>query len=157
LQSKIFHKDRVLGIALLGITVFFAYHTRKLPKSIVVGDPGPKVFPYIGCFLTGAIGLSYLFKGKRGEIVEFLNNAEWKRLIILFSYYVLFFLVLWLFGYFVAIPVATFMISRLFSKESAIKTRTLIIYTVLVSAGIYVSYVVALGSTLPKGIFWRLF
>lgn len=156
MTSKIIHKDRVLGVLLLAITAFFAYHTNKFPDSYVVGDPGPKVFPYIGCSILGLISITLLFK-RRTESKEFLNKKEWKRLIKLFSMYVLFFVLLWLFGYLAAIPIATFIISSLFAKEVNIKRSKLLIYTVLATAAIYVAYVVALGSNLPKGIFWKLF
>ncbi len=156
MTSKFIHKDRVLGLIMLALTGFFGFHTMRLPESVVQGDPGPKVFPYIGCFLMGVIGISYLFK-KHPDTAKEIDREELKRLVLLFSLYVLFFVVLWLFGYLVAIPVATFLISMLFSREANIKTRNVVIYTVLVTLGIYIAYVVALGSSLPKGIFWNLF
>lgn len=156
MTSKFIHKDRVLGLIMLTVTAFFVFHTLQLPESYVQGDPGPRVFPYIGCFLLGIIGISYLFK-KNPDTKTVMDREELKRLGLLFSLYVLFFVLLWLFGYLVAIPAATFLISMLFSREANIKTRNVIIYTALVTLGIYIAYVVALGSSLPKGIFWNLF
>ena len=156
MTSKIINKNRVLGVILLLITAFFAYHTNRLPESYVAGDPGAKVFPFIGCAILAIFGIGMLFKCDE-EAEPFLSKPELKRLIRLFSLYVLFFVMLWLFGYLVAIPVVTFLISRLFSKEVDVSNKKILIYTVLVTAGIYVAYVIALDSPLPKGLIWKLF
>ena len=156
MTSRLIHKDRVLGLLLLIITAFFGYMTNVLPQSYVEGDPGPRLFPNIGCFILGLVGISLLCK-KREDKKEFLSKQEQKRLIKLFSLYVLFWVMLWLFGYLAAIPVVTFLVSVLFSREAGVKLWKILVYTVLVTVGIYFAYVVALGSSLPKGIFWRLF
>ena len=156
MSSKILNKNRVLGIAVLIITAFFAYHTAGLPESYVEGDPGAKLFPYIGCAILAIFGIGMLFKCDE-QTAPFLTKTELKRLLKLFSLYVLFFVLLWLFGYLVAIPLATFLISKLFSKEAEISNKKILIYTVLVTVGIYIAYVIALDSPLPKGLIWKLF
>lgn len=148
------HKDKVLGIIGLIIAGYFAYQTSILPPSVVQGDPGPKVFPYLGCFLIGIVSVYFVFKKCDGS-KQFLSSDEWKRLFKLFGLYVLFFILLWLVGYMIAIPVSLFLISWLFSIDS--KIWKIAVYSIGVSALIYLAYIVAMDSVLPTGILWKLF
>ena len=149
---KKMYKDQALGLVLLVVSIVFIYFTTGISDSILAGDPGPKVFPMTACILIGVCGLVLLVKPEKAEAKAFLSRQEWKRLITLFCIYVLYWGLLWLAGYRVAIPVILFIVSYLFSRGTKTKLAQIIVYTVLVTAAIFVLYVVVMETRLPEGL-----
>ncbi len=145
-------KDQVLGIIVVIIGAFFGYQTYLLPKTTLQGDPGPKVFPAIACVLLGLCGLILLVRPDRKPQKQFLSKEEWKRLLTLYCIYILYWALLWLVGYRIAIPVILFIISFLFSRGTKVSWVKIILYTVGVSAFMYVLYIVIMQTRLPGGI-----
>lgn len=145
-------KDQVLGIIVVVIGAFFGYQTYLLPQSTLQGDPGPKVFPAIACVLLGLCGLILLVRPDRKPQKKFLSKEEWKKLLTLYCIYILYWALLWLVGYRIAIPVILFIISFLFSRGTKVSWVKIILYTVGVSAFMYVLYIVIMQTRLPGGI-----
>ena len=161
MNKKFFCRDRVLAIVLLVISAFFALQANMLEASNLQNDPGPKVFPWIGCaILTICAIILFLKPGPNGKKMN-LSKDEWKRLGIIMGLYLLIVFGTLLFGITATLPVVLFIISYLFSKSSRpdmpIKKRliTTLIYTVCLSAALYLIYVVALDVRLQPGLLFK--
>ena len=152
---KKLYKDQVLGIVLLIVSLIFGFFTSRISDSILVGDPGPKIFPAAACILIGLCGLMLAVKPEKKEGRPFLNREEWKRLFSLYGIYLLYWGLLWFTGYKIAIPVILFIVSYLFSRGTKTKTFQIILYTVLVSAAIFILYVFVMETRLPQGILFE--
>ena len=152
---KKIYKDQVLGGILVAIAAFYAYQTTLIEESMVEGDPGSKVFPFVACFLIGISGLILLIHPEKKAGKKFLSKEEWKKLCILFGFYILYFVLLWLVGYRIAVPVVLMIISYLFSRPVKTPIWKILIYTVGVCAGLYLLYIVVMDSTLPMGILFE--
>lgn len=156
-------KDRLLGIILLLISLFFFYFTMQQETPRFEGDPGPKMFPLIGCAVTAVCGILTLVHPDKKERKTYLTKEEFKRAAKLFGLYAAFLVLLWLVGFMITAPVSLFLISYLFSFESRPddpKGKRILrsaIYAVIVGAALYLLYVTLLQTQLPKGLLWKLF
>lgn len=156
-------KDRLLGIIVLLIAVFFAYFTSKLGATNFEGDPGPKMFPYMGSLFLSLCGIVLIVKPDKREQKKFLSGDELKRAALLFGIYALFTIMMKYLGFVITAPIVLFIVSFLFSKisdpDAATKKRVIrsLIYSAAVTAALYLVYVVALDAKLPSGAIMRLF
>ena len=156
-------KDRVLGIILLLISLFFFYFTLQQETPRFEGDPGPKMFPLIGCVITAVCGILTIVHPDKKERKTYLTKEEFKRAAVLFAHYAAFLVLIWAVGFMITAPVLLFLISYLFSFESRPddpKGKRILrsaIYAVVVGAALYLLYVTALQTQLPTGALWKLF
>ena len=156
-------KDRVLGLILLLISLFFFIFTMQQEAPRFEGDPGPKMFPLIGCALTGVCGILTLVHPEKKEGKQYLSKDEVKRAAKLFGLYAAFLVLLWALGFMITAPLLLFLISVLFSYESRpddpMGKRLLrsAIYAIIVGGALYALYVVVLQTQLPTGALWKLF
>lgn len=156
-------KDRLLGIILLLISLFFFYFTMQQDAARFEGDPGPKMFPLVGCVITAVCGVLTIVSPSKTEGKTYLSKEEFKRAAKLFGLYAAFLVLLWGLGFMVTAPLLLFCISVLFSYESrpddSIGKRLLrsAIYAVIVGGALYLLYVTVLQTQLPKGALWQLF
>lgn len=161
ISMKAAAKDRLLGLIAILISAVFAYLTSGLPATSYVGDPGPKMFPYIGCILSALCGLILIVRPARGEGKTFMTKDQFLHALLLFGIYVLYYVLLLIFGFTVTAPIILFIISLLFSEVSnpnaPMKSRIIksLIYAVLLAGVLYLIYVVLLDTTIPKGILWK--
>ncbi len=152
---KKIYKDQVLGMILMAVAAVFGILTMGIAKSTLEGDPGPKVFPAAACIMVGLCGSVLLVKPEQRDGREYLAKEEWKRLFTLYGLYLLYWALLWLVGYRVAVPAILFLVSLLFSRGTRTSIGKILIYTVLVSAAIYVIYIVIMESRLPEGLLFE--
>ena len=155
-------KDRILGICGVLLSAWIVYITSGLNFPINRGDPGPKLFPYIGAAIILICSIFLIIKpGKDGK--TFLSKSQWKSAGIIFGLYLLFCLLLWLVGFMIAVPIMLFILTYLFQAQSRPddpkKKRLLrsLIYAVIAGALIYVAYVIGLQAKLPTGLLFNLF
>ncbi len=156
-------KDRLLGVILLLISLFFFIFTMQQETARFEGDPGPKMFPLIGCVLTAVCGVLTLVHPDKKEKKAYLSKEELKRAAKLFALYAAFLVLIWALGFMITAPLLLFAISVLFSFESRpddpMKKRLIrsAIYAVVVGGALYLLYVTILQTQLPKGALWKLF
>ena len=143
-------KDRLLGIIVLVIAAFFAYFTGKLGSTNFEGDPGPKMFPYMGSIIMALCGIILLVKPEKKEKGKFLSRDELKHAALLFGIYVLFVVMMF---------VVSFLFSKISDPGATARARVIrsLIYSVAVTAALYLVYVVALDAKLPSGALLKLF
>jgi len=154
-------KDFGLGVFCVLLAVWITTMTLQLKPSLYEGDPGPRMFPMIGSVILAICGICLIVKQEAAGKV-FLTPAQWKAAGKLFSVYIAFVLLFWLFGFVVAVPVIlfviTFMLSGLSAKDVGVKKRLLmsLIFAVVGGAVLYLAYVVGLGAKMPKGLILKL-
>ena len=159
---KALSREKLLGIIVIIISAFFALYTNTLGSTGYVGDPGPKMFPFIGCGIMALCGILLFVRPSKGDQKQFLTKAQLKSAALLFGVYALYLVLLWLVGYTITVPVILFIVSMMFSfvseENTPMKKRIIknLIYSVLVAAVLYLVFVVVLESQLPKGIVWAL-
>ncbi len=158
MKNKFFCKDRILGVALIVIAAFFAWQATFLRASNLQRDPGPKVFPWMGCAILAICGILLLIKpGPDGKRMK-LNADEKKRLWIMLAIYVGAVIGTWLLGVLITLPIMLYIVSYLFSKSSKpempTKKRilTTLLYTVILCVAIYLIYIVVLDVEIQPGI-----
>jgi len=161
MNKKFFCRDRKLAVILLLVSGFFALQANTLPASNLQKDPGPRIFPWIGCAILAICAIYLLIKpGANGKKMN-LSKEEWKRLGIMMGIYLFLVFGTLLFGIVYMLPVVLFIISYLFSKSSKPnmprKKRivTTLIYTVCVCVALYLIYVAALDVSLKSGILFK--
>ena len=156
-------KDRLLGIILLLISLFFFYFTMQQETPRFEGDPGPKMFPLIGCAITGVCGILTLVHPDKKERKTHLSKEELKRAAKLFGFYAAFLVLIWAVGFMITAPLILFAISVLFSFESrpddswGKRILRSAIYAIIVGGALYLLYVTVLQTQLPTGALWKLF
>lgn len=150
-------KDSVIGIITLLVSAWIIWMTVGLEGSGYEGDPGPKMFPMIGGVLMAVCGLLLVIKPEK-ESKAFLTKEQWKRCGIIFGTYVLFLVLMYVFGWTVGMPITlfvlTFILSSVSMPDASIKKRiiTSLIWAVCCGAGIYLAYKVGLKARVPKGL-----
>ena len=153
-------KDRILGICSVLLSAWIIYITTKLNFPINKGDPGPKLFPYIGAGLILICGIILIIKpGKDAK--AFMTKEQWKSAAIIFGIYLLFALLLWIVGFMIAVPIMLFILTLMFQAQSRpedpVKKRVIrsLIYAIIAGALIYVAYVIGLQAKLPVGLLFK--
>ena len=156
-------KDRLLGVILLLISLFFFICTMQQETPRFEGDPGPKMFPLIGCALTAVCGVLTIVHPEKKEKKPYLSREEFKRAAKLFGLYAAFLVLIWAVGFLITAPLLLFAISVLFSFESrpddpwGKRILRSAIYAVIVGGALYLLYVTILQTQLPTGALWKLF
>lgn len=155
-------KDFFLGIFCILLAAFITGMSLQLKDTGYEGDPGPKMFPLIGAFIIAVCGIGVIVAPEKNSR-QFMTKQQWGSAGKLFAMYVTFALLLWLFGFLVAVPivlfVVTYMLSSLSMQGKTKKQRliTSLIYGIVGGAALYLIYVVALDATMPKALILKLF
>ncbi len=161
MKQRLLHKDFVVGILCVVVSAFFGWQSMHIRASLNSGDPGGRLFPLIGCGLLFLCGIALLLRKPPEATAAFLTKPQWKRAAILFSLYILNYLLLWLGGFLVAAPVVLAILCYLFTAEDAVREKKVriivrsVIYGVAVGGVIYVLYKYVLDAQMPAGIIWR--
>ena len=162
MKKKFFCKDRWLGVGMIVIAAFFAWRALILPASKLNGDPGPGVYPLLGCGILALCGILLLIKPGPDCKKMKMDKEEKKRFWLLLGVYVLAVILSWALGILYTIPIILFIVSYFFSKSSkpeiTKKKRllTTLIYTVILSVAIYVIYVIILDVTIKDGVLIKM-
>ena len=154
-------KDFGLGVFCIVFAALIIYLSLQLKATGYEGDPGPKMFPIIGSVIMAICGIALIIAPEKDAKV-FLTKEQWKAAFGLFGMYVALALMLWFFGFMIAVPIVlfivTFMLSKLSVKDATIKHRLLIsvIYGVIGGAVLYLAYVKGLKAQMPTGLLFEL-
>ena len=158
MDKKFWCKDRKLGLAIILIAGFFVWRSLLLPASKLYHDPGPSVYPLIGCGTMILCGLLLILKpGPDGKRMK-MNKDEKKRFWAMLGIYFWTVIGTWALGVIYTLPITLFIVSYLFSKSSrpdmTTKKRilTTLIYTIIIFAVIYVVYVIVLDVSIKNGV-----
>ena len=151
MMQKELNKDRILGFIMLVVSLVFAYYTTGIKQTNIVGDPGPRLFPYVSCFIIGIFSLVLIVRRNRTPYKAYLSWEQWKRFWLLFGIYLLNYVALYWLGYKVAVPMTVFLTCFLFSKGSGVAVWKKVLYVAAVAVIMYLLYVKLLEVNLPAG------
>ena len=162
MNKKFFCKDRWLGLGMILVALFFVWQSLILRPSNLNKDPGPSVYPLIGCGILALCGLILFIKPGPDTTKMKMNPEEKRRFWSIIAVYILAVVGSWALGVLYTIPIVLFIVSYMFSKSSKpempTKKRiiTTLIYTVVLSAAIYAIYVLILDVTIKDGVLIKL-
>ena len=158
MEKKFWCKDRKLGIAIILIAGFFIWRSLLLPASKLYHDPGPGIYPLIGCGTMILCGLILVLKpGPDGTRMK-MNKDEKKRFGIMIAIYFGTVIGTWALGLMYTLPITLYIVSYLFSKSSRPdmpkkkRLLTTLLYTAFVFVAIYLIYVVVLDVSIKNGV-----
>lgn len=147
-------KNKTIGLIslILGIAVLIGAANIKVAKMAVsMGDPGPKVFPFMAGGLLTLCGIGLFFSRQEdGEV--FMTREQWLRVAALFGVFIGYVVLLYLFGFIIATPVLFFLMITMFAGEQKVGLPVRIGYAIGLTAVIYVLFVVLLKTYVPQGI-----
>lgn len=149
-------RDQITGIALVVLGVFFGFLTSQFKKPFTPEYPGPKLMPMIAVVGLIICGIGVFINGCRqqSEDKTFLSKQGYIRLLVSFAILVVYIIGLQFIGFLISTPIALYAIITYFASSSKIETKlwVRIVYAVVVSAIIWVMYVVLFSMPLPTGI-----
>ena len=125
-------RDQVAGavLVLLGIIVFVM--TNQLSVPFTLSYPGPKALPMIAAVGFMICGAGVFLEGCKEKLAVYVFAAS-------------------LIGYLIVTPFVTYALTTLFAKGSKSTLKGRVIYSVLLTAIIYVVYIYVFGLSLPSG------
>ena len=141
-------RDQITGALLVLIGIIVAFMTSSFSVPFSMSYPGPKALPMIAVigFIVCGAGIFVESTKSNKEEKVFLVKEGWIRVIvstvILAMKYV---------GYLIATPVICYILTTLYAKGSKSTLKGRLIYTILLTAIIYVVYVYAFGLGVPTG------
>ena len=150
-------KDMILGVASVCISLWIVWQTMALQAIEKRGDPGSRLFPYIGAAIMLICGVVLIIKPGQDD-KQFMTKDQWKSAGLIFAVYCLCTFLFWLVGFMIAVPIILFIITFLFQGQSRpddpVQKRLIrsLIYAVIAGAAIYVIYVIGLQADLPTGL-----
>lgn len=154
-------KDFGLGVFSIIASAVIIYLSMQLKATNYEGDPGPRMFPIMGAVLMAICGIALIVKPDPAG-PRFLTPRQWKSAGKIFLIYIAMVVILYLFGFIVAVPVIlfvlTYVLSSLSMADASKKKRlfTSLFYAIVAGALIYVAYVIGLKASLPTGLVWKL-
>jgi putative tricarboxylic transport membrane protein len=148
------NKDRVVGIIItfLGLIVFIA--SMNIPINDISPDPGSRLFPLIGS--TGMIifGAGIFLNKKESEVKPFMSRDGWIRLLKVMVIFIVYVLAIKYIGYLIASFIFMFVLVKLFAYERQIPVWKNALFSVIVTASIWIVFVKFLTVSLPSGKLW---
>ncbi len=146
-------RDRATGLMAIVLGIVVAVMTSQLPRSMMAGDIGPKVFPYItaGIMIICGIGLLLGKEADTGRQLQ-LSKTQWQRLGMIFAVVFVYIVSMDFVGFIVPTVLALFILSTMFAKgrvEVALWKR--ILFAVAVTLILYYLFNELLVMPLPRG------
>ena len=157
-MKKLMNKDRMLSIILLLISLFFIFNTTQLRSSGYAGDPGPKMFPFLGAGICVLCAVLLFIKPTGGKGKKQFGPGQFKDALKLLAMYAGIGVLLWLLGFAIAMPIFLFILCFMFSKvtdENIPVKKNVIrsaVYAIIIGAVLYAVFVIALDTQLPTGL-----
>ena len=154
-------KDLGLGVFSIIASAVIIWLSMQLKATNYEGDPGPRMFPIMGAVIMAICGIALIVKPDPAG-GRFLTPSQWKSAGKIFLIYIAMVVLLYLFGFIVAVPVIlfilTYVLSSLSMADASKKKRlvTSLVYAIIAGALIYVAYVIGLKASLPTGLVWKL-
>lgn len=146
-------RGRLGGIvgSLLGL--FLIVSSRTIPPSRVTGDPGSGMLPLMAGAICLISGLALVIK-KPDQTDEktFLTKKEWRKVVLILSMYLAFFIGMYAVGYIVTAPIVIFATCSIIAKGKNVSLAKRIVYSICVAAFIYVLFHKVLNVILPVGL-----
>ena len=146
-------KDRATGLIAVVAGIVLMIYTKMLPPSMMAGDIGPAVFPYISSCILILCGTGLVVTGKKKEEKPYFTGPQLKRLGMISAVMILFIVAEALFGFIVPTIVVLFVLSRMFSNGKQVAAWKSLLFAVVLTAVLYYLFTNTFSMVLPRGIF----
>jgi len=147
-------RDQITGavIVALGIFVFVMITSFKVPFK--ASYPGPKALPGLAAVGFVICGAGIFLEGCKNKAEKtFLIKEGWIKLFLNIAAIAVYILAMKYLGFFIATPVYLYALSTWYAKGCETKPVTRIIFSIGMTAVIFLAYQIAFGYQLPMGIF----
>ncbi len=147
------HKNQIYSICVIIFAVVFMIMTSQLKSVYTLSDRdiGPRAFPYLAAagLIICAIG-KMLTEGPKDDAVFTLDG--WKRILVVFALIAGYLLAMTLAGYVLTTPVFSFLLVYAMREDRKFSIWKTIIFSVLLTAVLYVVFQNIILVFLPTGI-----
>lgn len=146
-------RDQITGAVLVLLGIIVAFMTSSFSVPFSMSYPGPKALPMIAVigFIVCGAGIFVESTKRNKEEKVFLVKEGWIRVIISLALLAVYILAMKYVGYLIATPIICYILTTLYAKGSKSTLKGRLIYTILLTAIIYVVYVYAFGLGVPTG------
>ena len=150
-------RDHLLGLLLVLIGLAGLVMTAQIPVRTFTDDPGPRLFPYVGCGVLILSGLGIALAGGRGtegggEGGPPLDAEAWRRLGAMALALIGYALALWVLGFY---PATLAMTVVFYAMIAGPERRSLIrgaVFSLILTAAVWAVFGKALNAFLPQGM-----
>lgn len=149
------NQDKPLGLGLLALGVAGIAHTMTFQVRLFGNDPGPQLFPILGFAMLVFCGVGMLLTAKaegRKADLSFLSNPNVIRGAQMFGLMAAFSVGLWLVGFYIATPIATYAVYHLIAGPERRVFWRGALYAAILTAGVHGVFYGFLNTLLPSGI-----
>lgn len=147
-------RDQISGLIFVVIGIAVGIMISRFSVPFKASYPGPKAIPMLGVigFIVcgGGIFLESTFSKK--EEKTFLVKEGWIRAGVSLLMMLVYLILMNFLGFLIASPLALYAFSTYYAKGSKSTMKGRILFSVLLTAIVYVVYVFAFGLTLPAGM-----
>lgn len=150
-------KDRTVGLVSLVVGIIACIGTLQIKTSAAANfatDPGPRLFPMIASILLMVCGIGLIVKKQEDE-EPFLTAAQWKRLALLAVVFVAYVVGLNFVGFVISTPFMLYATMTMFAGENKLPLWAKLVYSVGVTAVVYLLFVVVFKANIPLGTLTR--
>ncbi len=152
-------RDQITGAVLILIGIVFAVLISQFSKPFTLSYPGPKLLPGIGAFGLIICGIGVFVNGCKQKEADkpVLSLKGLVRVLVSFAILCLYILGMKYLGFLIVTPVVLFIITTYFTKESGVETKlwVRIVFSIAVTAVIWLMYVVLFDMGLPVGLLFE--
>ncbi len=147
-------KDTYIGIGAILVGIFFFYNTQSINVPANLGEPGPRVLPYIAELMMIVCGGGIIYESlkDKNEETAFLTKAGWKKLGIIFSLLVAYAIALKYVGFIFATPLVFATLMQMLNSEKNQTILKSVILSIILTGIIYILFAKGFMVSLPKGI-----
>ena len=150
----------VMGILGLVLAAWIAVQASQVPMRLVANEPGPRFFPYISAAGIAIFSiLSMIFDAPqeaKKEKKQYLDKAGWIRMIVILEETVIYALVMYYLGFWIASMAGTFMFIWTLKGKKKISLVVAIVLSVGLGCLCYFGFTRGFHIPMPKGELWRI-
>lgn len=157
---KKFNRTYVMGTLGLILAAWIAYQASQVPMRLVANEPGPRFFPYISAAGIAVFSiLSMIFDGpkeSRNGSKPYLDKAGWIRMGIIIAETIVYAVVMYYLGFWIASMAGTFMFIWTLKGKKKINLVFAIVLCIVLGCICYFGFTRGFHIPMPKGQLWNV-
>ncbi len=142
-------RDQVTGLLALVLGVAMAVMTSQLPPSMMLGDIGPALFPFIASGLLIICGGGLIIKGRNQKTPSVFDRKAVKRLALIFGIVLIYCVAMNYIGFILPTICVLFALSTLFAENTKASIPARAIFAVALTLAIFLLFRNVLNLKLP--------
>ncbi|WP_455504395.1 tripartite tricarboxylate transporter TctB family protein [Blautia sp.] len=150
------NKDKTIAAVCVLIGVIYLIGALSLPQTNLAKDPGPKVFPVIGAVIVILSSISIILKRYEKTPEAVYTKEQWKKAGIMLGLFIVYLLMLWIFGFLISTPVILLVSSYMFTDENVkVALWKRVIFALALTFFLYWIFAKVLVMLLPTGMIMK--